>query len=68
MEREKVKELIKGYKENGFPYVDIELKDERFFQISFKVDNYKFGSQFLKIRNKDLLIYIRYSSIKTIAI
>ncbi|MBD7914230.1 hypothetical protein H9660_03635 [Clostridium sp. Sa3CUN1] len=68
MDKEKAKELIEEYKNDGFPYVDVELNDERVIKVSLEKELCRYGNHFLKIMSGDLFICIRYSTIKSIAI
>lgn len=68
MDKEKVKELIEGYKSDGFPHLDIELNDKRIIQVVLEKDLCRYGNRFLNIMSEDLLLSIRYSAIKAIAI
>lgn len=68
MDKKKAKELIEGYKSNGFNHVDIALNNKRIIQVALENDLCRYGSHFLKIMNGDLSICIRYSIIESIAV
>lgn len=67
MEREKVKELIEGYREDGFHQIDIELKDKKCIQI-YETDSIRFDNPYLFISGVGYIFYIRYSVIEGVAI
>lgn len=67
MEKSKVKELIEGYKNDGFYQVDIELKDKNCIQIN-KDNSIVFSDKFLTVSSLGYLFHIRYSFIEGIAI
>lgn len=67
MEREKVKELIEEYIKNGFPQIDIELKDKKCIQI-YETDSIRFDDPYLLISGVGYIFYIRYSIIEGVAI
>lgn len=67
MEKSKVKELIEGYKRDGFHQVDIELKDKNCIQIN-KDNSVVFSDRFLTISNSGYLFHIIYSFIEEISI
>lgn len=67
MVRKKVKELIEGYREDGFPQIDIELKDKKCIQIN-ETDSIRFDDPYLLISGVGYIFYIRYSVIEGVAI
>lgn len=67
MDREKVKELIEEYRKNGFPQIDIELKDKKCIQI-YETDSIRFDDLYLLISGVGYVFYIRYSIIEGLAI
>jgi len=66
MKREEVKELIKQYKDDGFPKLDICLKNND-IGVS-NDDNIVFSENFLTISNSNYLFHIRYSAVEGICV
>lgn len=67
MDREKVKQLIEGYREDGFSKIDIELKDKKCIQIN-ETDSIRFKAPYLLISGTGYMLYIRYSVIEGVSI
>lgn len=67
MEREKVKEMITKYKEEGFDRIEIELKEDKFIKID-ESDKLSFNPNFIIVRGKGYIFYIGYNFIEGIAI
>lgn len=67
MERDKVRELIEQYREDGYPVIDVCLNDERSIKI-LQNDNINYFTGRIRISNINLVCYIEYSFIKEVAI
>lgn len=67
MGREKVKELIIKYKEDGFDRIDIELKGGKVININ-ENDKLSFNPNFIVIMGKGYVFRIGYNFIEGIAI
>lgn len=67
MDREKVKELIIRYREDGFERIDIMLKEDKVIKID-ENDKLSFNPNFIIIRGRGYIFYIGYNFIEGIAI
>lgn len=67
MTREKVKELIIRYKEDGFDRMDIDLEEDKFITID-ENDDLSFNPNFIIIRGRGYVFRIGYSFIRGISI
>lgn len=67
MKREEVRDLIIGYKEDGFDRMDIELKGGKVINID-ESDELSFNRNFIIVRGKGYIFYIGYNFIEGIAI
>lgn len=67
MRREEVRDLIIGYKEDGFDRMDIELKEDKVIKID-ESDELSFNPKYIAIRGKGYIFKIGYNFIEGIAI